>query len=194
MTSFEFVFSLFSILLGLALAQVLRGFADVVEAGARIRIGWPTFLLALAAMADLTLFWRVVWEARGHMPDTSTALFVSLIISGLYYFAAVLVFPRKIAGRAELDSYFMAQKGKVLGCLLAANVIAYGARYALMGQESFAILTSIASLKVGAFVALCALGIFVSSRRVSIVIVALLLFINLLDPILGMFVEGLWRK
>ncbi|HEV2122148.1 MAG TPA: hypothetical protein VGW38_05145 [Chloroflexota bacterium] len=191
MTSFEFVFSLFSILLGLALAQVLRGFADVVEAGARIRIGLPTFLLALVVMADLTLFWRVVWQARGYMPDTSTALFVSLLISGLYYFAAVLVFPRKIAGRSELDTHFLAQKGKVLGCLLAANLIAYAARYALMGRESFAILSWVASLEVAAFVALCLAGILVRGRNVSIAIVASLLFINLLDPVLGLFLQGL---
>lgn len=190
MTSFEFVFSLFSILLGLALAQVLRGFADVVEAGTRIRVGWPTLLLALAVMADLTLFWRVVWEARGHMPDTSTALFVTLIVSGLYYFAAVIVFPRKIAGRSELDTHFMAHKGKVLGCLLAANVIAYAARYALMGQESFRVLSSLASLEVGAFVVLCAAGILVRSRKVSIAVVASLLLINLLDPVLSVFIEG----
>ena len=191
MTSFEFVFSLFSILLGLALAQVLRGFADVVEAGARIRIGWPTLLLALVVMADIALFWRVAWQARGDMPDTSTALFVTLVISGLYYFAAVLVFPREIAGRSELDSYFLAQKGKVLGCLLAANVIAYAARYALMGQESFAMLSSITSLEVGAFVALSIAGIFIGSRKLSIAVVALLLFINLLDPVLSVFMERL---
>lgn len=191
MTSFEFVFSLFSILLGLALAQVLRGFADVVEAGKRIRVGWPTFLLALVVMADLTLFWRVVWQARGDMPDTSSALFVTLIISSLYYFAAVLVFPRKIAGRSELDTHFLAQKGRVLGCLLAANLIAYAARYALMGRESFALLSWIASLEVAAFVALCLAGIFVRGRNVSIAIVASLLVINLLDPVLGLFVQGL---
>jgi hypothetical protein len=189
MTSFEYVFSLFSILLGLALAQVLRGFADVVETGPRLRIGWPTFLLALVVMSDITLFWRVVWQARSHMPDTSTALFVTLIISGLYYFAAVLVFPRKIAGRNELDTHFLAQKEKVLGCLLTANLIAYAARYALMGEESFAILSWVTTLEVGAFVALCLAGIFVNSRNLSIGIVAALLLINLLDPVLGLFVE-----
>ncbi len=187
MTSFEFVFSLFSILLGLALAQVLRGFADVVEAGPKIRIGWPTFLLALVVMADITLFWRVVWRAREYMPDTSTALFVTLIISGLYYFAAVLVFPRKISGRNELETYFLAQKGKVLGCLLAANIIAHAGRYALMGQESFAILSWSTTVEVAAFAVLCVAGILVSSRKVGIAIVAGLLLINLIDPIVGFF-------
>ena len=187
MTSFEFVFSLFSILLGLALAQVLRGFADVVEVGAKVRIGWPTFLLALVVMADITLFWRVVWQARSHMPDTSSALFVTLLISGLYYFAAVLVFPRKIAGRDELDTYFLAQKGKVLGCLLAANVIAHAGRYALMGEESLALLSWATTIEVAAFAALCVAGILVSGRNISIGIVAALLAISLIDPIAGFF-------
>ena len=187
MTSFEFVFSLFSILLGLALAQVLRGFADAVEMGSKVRIGWPTFLLALVVMADITLFWRVVWAAREYMPDTSTALFVTLLISSLYYFAAVLVFPRKIAGRDELDTYFLAQKSKVLGCLLAANVLAYAGRYGLMGQESFDLLSWTTTVEVAAFAAFCIAGILVAGRKISIAIVAALLVINLIDPVAGFF-------
>ena len=188
MTSFEFVFSLFSILLGLALAQVLRGFADVLEADPKIHVGWPTRLLALVVMADVTLFWRVVWQARSEMPDTSTALFVTLLISGLYYFAAVLVFPRKIAGRTELNTHFLAQKGKVLGCLLAANLIAYSARYAIMGRESLTVLSWTGLVEVVGFAAFCLAGIFVQSRKVSTAIVAALLLINLLDPVLGMLI------
>jgi len=120
-TDFEFVFSLFTILLGLALSEVLRGFARVVEAGKQVTVGWPTGLFAALVVADITLFWRVMWRAREHMPDTSPALFTALIISALYYFAAVLVFPSDATKRTELETHFMAQKTKVLGCLFAAT-------------------------------------------------------------------------
>lgn len=189
MTDFEFVFSLFSILLGLALSEVLRGFARVVEAGKKIRVGWLTGLLAALVVADITLFWRVMWRARDHMPDTSAALFAALIISGLYYFAAVLVFPTDSAKRTELDTHFSEQKTKVLACLFGANAIAYAGRYALMGAAAFDQPLYQTAAFV-AFMAAAAIGMLVNDRRALVAIVAFLLFINLIDPVLSLFVEG----
>ena len=42
MSGFEFMFSLFGLLLGLALAEGLGGFARSIEARHNVRIGWPT--------------------------------------------------------------------------------------------------------------------------------------------------------
>lgn len=42
MSVFEYVFSLYSLLLGLALAHLLSGLAKVVEARGKVRLGWPT--------------------------------------------------------------------------------------------------------------------------------------------------------
>lgn len=189
MTDFEFVFSLFSILLGLALSEVLRGFARVVEAGRRVRVGWPTGLFAALVIADITLFWRVMWRAREEMPDTSAALFTGLFVSALYYFAAVLVFPSDATKRTELDSHFSEQKTKVLGCLFAANAIAYAGRYALMGPSAFAQFPWYQSAAFVAFMVATAIGMFVDNRRALIAIVAFLLFIALVDPVLSVFFE-----
>ena len=51
MSVFEYVFSLYSLLLGLALAHLLSGLAKVVEARGKVRLGWPTALLALLMMS-----------------------------------------------------------------------------------------------------------------------------------------------
>jgi len=183
MSVFEYVFSLYSLLLGLALAHLLSGLAKVVEARGKVRLGWPTALLALVMMSSLTIFWEIAWRARDAVPDNSAALFASLIICSLLYFATVLVLPSDAIRRGGLDEHFFSEKGKVLGCLLLANVLAYGSRYALMGWESFAYFSWADWVELGLFFAACAGGIFVNSRKPIIGILALLVFLNLIDPI-----------
>jgi hypothetical protein len=183
MSVFEYVFSLYSLLLGLALAHLLSGLAKVVEASGKVRLGWPTALLALLMMSSLTIFWEVAWRARDAVPDNSAALFASLVICSLLYFAAVLVLPSDTVRRGDLDDHFFAEKGKVLGCLLVANILAYGSRYALMGWKSFSYFSWADWVELSLFLAGCAAGIFVNARRPIIAILALLLFLNLLDPV-----------
>jgi hypothetical protein len=183
MSVFEYIFSLYSLLLGLALAHLLSGLAKVVEARGKVRFGWPTALLALVMMSSLTIFWEIAWRARDAVPDNSAALFASLIICSLLYFAAILVLPSDMTERGELDSHFFAEKGKVLSCLLLANVLAYGSRYALMGWRTFAYFSWADWLELSLFIAGCAIGIFVKARKPLIALLALLLFLNLIDPV-----------
>ncbi len=104
MSVFEYVFSLYSLLLGLALAHLLSGLAKVVEARGKVRLGWPTALLALVMMSSLTIFWEIAWRARDAVPDNSAALFASLIICSLLYFGAVLVLPSDTSFALELHA------------------------------------------------------------------------------------------
>src|SRR3982751_2896135 len=138
MSVFEYVFSLYSLLLGLALAHLLSALAKVVERRDKVRLGWPTALLALQMMLTLAIFWEIAWRARSAVPDNSAALFVSLIICSLLYFGSVLIIPSNVAPQHDLDEHFFKEKGTVLGCIFLANLVAYGWRYALMGWPSFA--------------------------------------------------------
>src|SRR3954469_1822220 len=102
MTSFEFVFSLLVILLGLGLGQVLGGLASAVKRRPQLNIGWGTGLLAAWTVTRTVLFWRIIWRTRDTLPDTSAALLAGTLICGLYYFAAALVFPDEIEARTSL--------------------------------------------------------------------------------------------
>src|SRR5688500_14878840 len=98
MTSFEFVFSLFGLMLGLSLAEILGGLTRTVQSRAaatakkRRRIGWLTPLLGLFVMLDLTSFWTVAWTLRDSIPAHYSSLVIGLAITGIYYLAASLVF------------------------------------------------------------------------------------------------------
>ncbi|HET9145070.1 MAG TPA: hypothetical protein VFN81_03150 [Sphingomicrobium sp.] len=183
MSVFEYVFSLYSLLLGLALAQLLGGLAKIVEARGKVRLGWPTGLLALVMMTSLTISWEIAWRARDAIPDNSAALFASLLICSLLFFGTALVLPSNAAERGNLDDHFFAEKGKVLGCLLAANLLAYGSRYALIGPSTFAYFSWADWLELGLFLAGCVAGIFVTARKPIIAILAMLAFLNLIDPV-----------
>jgi hypothetical protein len=183
MSVFEYIFSLYSLLLGLALAHLLSGLAKIVEARGKVRLGWPTALLALLMMSSLTIFWEIAWRARDAVPDNSAALFASLIICSLLYFAAVLVLPSDTAQGVDLDEHFFSEKGKVLGCLLLANILAYGSRYALIGWRTFAYFSWADWLELSLFMVSCAAGIFVKARKPIIAILSLLIFLNLIDPV-----------
>lgn len=91
MSAFEFVFSLFGLLLGFSLVEVLGGLGKVLKSRRHIRVGWLTPLLALFVMVDITSFWMVAWIAREAIPANAVSFFTGLFICGLYYLAAILI-------------------------------------------------------------------------------------------------------
>ena len=78
---------------------------------------------------------------------------------------------------------FSTRRARCLACLLLANILAYGSRYALMGWSSFAYFSWADWLELSLFLVACAAGIFVTARKPIIAILALLLLLNLVDPV-----------
>src|SRR5690242_17655079 len=93
MSDFDFVFSLFGLLLGLALAEVLGGFGIAIQHRRKIRIGWLTPLLGALVTLDLTSFWLIAWRVRDAVSAEYASLLGGLIVIGLYYFVAKITFP-----------------------------------------------------------------------------------------------------
>jgi len=65
MNAFDFAFSLFAIVLGLSLVEVLTGFARALKRRRAVHLGWLTPMLAIFVMLDLTSFWGWMWSGRG---------------------------------------------------------------------------------------------------------------------------------
>ena len=91
--------------------------------------------------------------------------------------------PSDTAQGVDFDEHFFSEKGKVLGCLLLANILAYGSRYALIGWRTFAYFSWADWLELSLFMVSCAAGIFVKARKPIIAILSLLIFLNLIDPV-----------
>jgi hypothetical protein len=183
LSNFEFVFSLLVILLGLGLGQVLTGLARVLKRPG-LQLGWATGLLAAWTITETITFWRIVWRTRDVLPDTTAALFAGFIVTGLYFFAAASVFPDDIEVRDTLDDYFMAEKAKVIGAVLAAIALAFLLRPAVMGWTSWSVLTWVDWVSLAFIFTLGPTAMLTRRRKVAIACLAFL--VAPIDLLLGL--------
>ena len=131
MSAFELDFSLYSLLLGLALVQVLSGLVRTIQSPDRVKMGRLTPLLGLWVMVDLTSFWTIAWSVRDATPPRFVALFYGVVVMGLYYFAASLVFPTRPEDYPHLDEHYFRYRRSIIGCLIACNLLAWTGQAAL---------------------------------------------------------------
>jgi hypothetical protein len=125
MSPFELVFALFGLLLGLAIAEVLGGFARALKlrrSAREVRVGWLTPLLGLVVILDLTSFWIVAYGTRDQLSVDYLTLISVLAIVGIYYLAASLIFPDDPEEWPDFDAHYDRQNRAVILGLLAANM------------------------------------------------------------------------
>ena len=122
MSGFEFIFSLFGLILGLALAEGLGGLAKALKASHRVRIGWPTALLGLFVSCDVVTFWMYGWALRDLLPLSWPVLFGGFLVTATYYVAASLVFPDDPEAWDDLDAHFDKHRRKVIGGVFLCNL------------------------------------------------------------------------
>lgn len=123
MDAFNFAFSLFAIVLGLSLVEVLTGFARALRRRRAVHLGWLVPLTAVFVMLDLTSFWEWLWSGRRLINPGYGILTIGLLVSGLYYLAASIVFPSEFGDRADFDEHYMDHRRQVLGAILVCNLI-----------------------------------------------------------------------
>lgn len=129
--AFSFVFSLFSIVLGLALTEVLGGLGKALQSRKKVKIGWLTPLLGLLIGLDVTSFWSVGWSVRSRISAHYLALMSGLFITGVYYLAARLAFPADPSEWPDFDRYYFEHKRMVIGGVIICNLMANMAQLAL---------------------------------------------------------------
>ena len=143
MDEFNYVFELFALLLGLAVAEMLQGFGQVLKLRARrkanlahpergddeaikVRIGWMVPLLGLLVLVDLATFWGGLWIARAGIDMSMLTVFAVLVLIGAYYLVATQVFPEHPEHWPDFDQWYALQKRFVVLGIVAINVVAQG--------------------------------------------------------------------
>jgi hypothetical protein len=127
MSAFEMMFTLLGLLLGLAIAEILAGLSRalrLIRTAKPVRIGWLTPLLGTFVMLDLARFWLEAWTVRDQLLVDYPSLVGILLIVGIYYLAATLIFPDDPEEWPDYDAWYEGQKRLVLGGMIAANVLA----------------------------------------------------------------------
>ena len=121
MTEFEFLFSVFGLLIGLTLVEVAVKFADAIDAHHRRPMGILTPLLAAFVLIDVTSYWLFSWSLRDVLHVRWRTVFVALSFAMTYYLAASLIFPRSEGEWANLDEHYWVRKPLVIGGVLVVE-------------------------------------------------------------------------
>lgn len=187
MSSFEFVFTLFGLLLGLALAEVLGGLGSAIQSRKKVHIGWLTPLLGVIVAFDLTSFWTAAWDVSDSIPTHYLSLMSGLLITGLYYLVARLVFPNDLAEWPDYDSYYFAHKRWVFGGVLLCNLLAMAGQMAI-GYRPLGSALSAAGTIV--FFAMLIVAIWLPGRRANIALLAVMAALYPLYSLLFLLIEG----
>ena len=181
MDAFNFVFTLFGLVLGLSLAEVLTGFARALKRRRTVHLGWLTPLLAIFVMLDLVSFWQWTWGARDYLNPGYGVLSIGLLVSALYYLAASIVFPAEFGDRADFDAHYIEHRRQVLGAILVCNLVGTGWTYVLLFEK----LPVRVFIELGLYYALLGTGIATSRERVSVVALGGLVAIYLFTAVMS---------
>lgn len=139
MGEFEVVSRLFALLLGLAIAEVLKGFARVVRIRLKaedvrpgaVRIGWLVPLLGTMMVLDQMTFWINFQHFGPLLPGTYPSLVSMMVLIGGYYALSTMVFPAEPKQWPDYDDYYLVVRRTVLGGILAVNLLTICAVLAL---------------------------------------------------------------
>lgn len=121
MTDFELFFSLFGLILGLALASVAAGASDVLRERKQIAIGRLTPILVAFLLCDLTSFWISSWTSLQGIRVGFPSMLWAMAMAVVYFFSATAALPKKAEEWPSLDDYYFGHYRWVLGGVLLAN-------------------------------------------------------------------------
>lgn len=181
MTEFEFVFVLYSLLLGLSLVELLSGLGRALEmrlasrdGGKKFELGYLTPLLAIFVILDLLSFWAFAWPIREFLSVNTATLMSVMAFACSYFLAARLVFPSDPELFSDLDVHYFRVRKIIFGVLIALVVVQWGflstiepLRARLFEPTPIAMTTILVALMTAAM--------FVRNERLNIVLLCALI-------------------
>jgi hypothetical protein len=178
--SFSYFIVFYSLLLGLALTELLGGFAHMVRAKALKKLEPQTALLALFILVDICSTWVDGWLSLKTVTVDFAGLWAPVLLAICFYLAASVVFPHDEADHERLADYYSERKRFVVALLLAGEMLIH-VTYLQVFKERLAHRPAVFWLwtvpyNVAIETAMIAL-LFVRSRRANVV---LLIALNLL--------------
>lgn len=180
MSDFEFLFVLFSLVMGLSLVELLTGLARALEiklhdgqSAQTLAFGWLTPLLAVFVILDLLSFWMFSWAIRDLVSVTRFSTLAVVAFSSAYFLAARLVFPSEPEAYHDLDTHYLQVRRTIfamLGLMVLIQwvfVLWHPALRALAGQPMTVTMTIL-------LLALMAAAMGIRSKRWSSAILVVL--------------------
>ena len=133
--SFNYLSVLLSIVLGLAITQVLQGFRGLILTRAKVKLYLPTVIWAGLVLLIAIQGWWASFAMRTRANWTFVALLVIILQAISVYMAAALVLPN-VTGDAVVDlrDHYFAHRNWFFGVILASLVFSVAKDLALAGH------------------------------------------------------------
>jgi hypothetical protein len=126
MDGFNFLFSFYGLLLGLAVASVTTGFADMWRSHERLPVGRALPLLGLFILLAAAEQWVSFWQSRNSLTMGSWELLTGLAMALPYIFVSQAMTPRDHDARwASLEDYYETHRRTLLAVLSVPPVISF---------------------------------------------------------------------
>jgi hypothetical protein len=125
MSQFEFFFTLYGLVLGLSVVEIVSGFGRLAHSRGGVKVGVLVPMLAILMLLDLASFWINAYQRLQTYPLSYAVLVIALLISSLYYIAASVVFPRDFSAEPDFDQVYFRHRRLVIGILVGAGILAF---------------------------------------------------------------------
>jgi hypothetical protein len=124
MDEFSYLSVLLSIILGLAITQILKGFRGLLQSRARVRFYWPSITWAILLLVINVQTWWAMFGLRSHHDWTFAAFAVVLLQTILLYMMAGLVLPDFFGeGAVDLRANYYAHHGWFFGLAVLDGLV-----------------------------------------------------------------------
>jgi hypothetical protein len=122
----EYILALMSIVVGLAMTQLLSGAAEIVQPARPVRTYWVHTAWMIYLFVTLIHFWW--WEFGLMRIQSWTFLPYAFVIffAVLLYFLVALLVPQHLGDRADLKEYFFARRTWFFGTMAAIQLVDFG--------------------------------------------------------------------
>src|SRR5260221_1754821 len=133
--SFNYLSVLLSIILGLAITQVLQGLRGLILTRAKVKLYIPTLIWAGLTLLIAIQAWLASFGMRTHANWTFAALLVILLQAICWYMVAALVLP-DISGDAVVDlrEHYFAHQNWFFAAMFGSIVFSAAKEFALGGH------------------------------------------------------------
>ena len=135
MDAFSYLSVLLSIILGLAVTQVLTGFRGLLHSRVRVRIFWPTIAWACMALVICAQTWWAMFDLRAYQTWTFAGFAVVLLHLICLYMLCGLVLP-DFPGDQPIDlrAFYFAQHRWVGGLIVLTLCVSLAKDVVLNGR------------------------------------------------------------
>ena len=132
MSAFEYVFVLVSLVIGLAITEILAGFARLLGEGGRIRAYWVQVLQLTFILLFAVGIWWTGWQLHDRVAWSLPTLLLFMVGPTVVYLAAHLAFPEGLAGE-DLERFYYTVAPRVYLLLFVGLIWGLLARVMLLG-------------------------------------------------------------